>query len=236
MSGQFPLWMDRLANCSLLVAGLSVIAIVLDEMQYPQKMWIMNLVWPLTAIFGSLVWLVAYWRWGRNARNGRSRDVEQPFAASVLKSTSHCGAGCTVGDLAGEWLAFVMPGISVWFGWHSVFSEQTFANWIFDFVIAFIFGIGFQYFTIKPMRNLSVNAGLAAALKADLVSIVAWQIGMYGVMAVLQFNWFKSATGRIAPINSSEFWLAMQIAMLGGFATSYPVNWLLLRIGWKEKM
>ena len=28
----------------------------------------------------------------------------------------------------------------------------------------------------------------------------------------------------------------MQIAMLCGFATAYPVNWWLLRIGLKEKM
>jgi hypothetical protein len=28
----------------------------------------------------------------------------------------------------------------------------------------------------------------------------------------------------------------MQMAMLGGFATSYPINWLLIRAGWKEEM
>ena len=33
-----------------------------------------------------------------------------------------------------------------------------------------------------------------------------------------------------------EFWFAMQLAMLAGFVTSYPVNWLLIRIGWKERM
>jgi hypothetical protein len=32
------------------------------------------------------------------------------------------------------------------------------------------------------------------------------------------------------------FWFAMQIAMLGGFATSYPVSWVLIRAGWKEQM
>jgi hypothetical protein len=28
----------------------------------------------------------------------------------------------------------------------------------------------------------------------------------------------------------------MQIAMVCGFATTYPVNWLLIRLGVKEKM
>ena len=32
------------------------------------------------------------------------------------------------------------------------------------------------------------------------------------------------------------FWFMMQIAMLAGFVTSYPVNWWLLRSGVKEKM
>jgi len=32
------------------------------------------------------------------------------------------------------------------------------------------------------------------------------------------------------------FWFMMQIVMLCGFGTSYPVNWWLLRSGIKEKM
>jgi Domain of unknown function (DUF4396) len=32
------------------------------------------------------------------------------------------------------------------------------------------------------------------------------------------------------------FWFMMQIAMLVGFCTSYPVNWWLLQRGIKEKM
>jgi hypothetical protein len=32
------------------------------------------------------------------------------------------------------------------------------------------------------------------------------------------------------------FWFMMQIVMLAGFLTSYPVNWWLLRAGIKEEM
>jgi hypothetical protein len=35
---------------------------------------------------------------------------------------------------------------------------------------------------------------------------------------------------------SPLFWFMMQIAMLAGFATSYPVNWWLLRKQIKEVM
>jgi hypothetical protein len=154
----------------------------------------------------------------------------------VMKGTSHCGAGCTLGDIIVEWSAFAFPALAVWFGWHTVFSEKTFAVWIPDFIVAFLLGIVFQYFTIKPMRGLSVGAGVVAAVKADIASITAWQVGMYGLMAIIQFLWFKPAYGGIAKVASPEFWFAMQLAMLAGFATSYPVNWWLIRSGVKEKM
>lgn len=36
--------------------------------------------------------------------------------------------------------------------------------------------------------------------------------------------------------DTPEFWFMMQIAMLCGFVTSYPVNWWLIRAGIKERM
>jgi len=235
MYATFPAWLTLLSSFSLGLAGLCAIVIVIDEVRHPQKMWIMNLVWPLTALFGSVLWLAAYWAWGRPKANDRD-GVKPPFAAAVLTGASHCGAGCALGDLIAEWLAFLVPTVAVWFGWRSLFAEKTFAVWILDFVLAFLLGVGFQYFTIKPMRNLSVRDGVLAALKADIASITAWQVGMYGLMAALQFGLFRPRYGGLAPVASPEFWFAMQIAMLAGFATSYPVNWLLVRAGWKEQM
>jgi hypothetical protein len=236
MSANFPAWLDRLAAVSLAVAALCAVAIVIDEVLHPQKMWVMNLVWPLTALFGSFLWLAAYWVWGR-APPRRGATARRPTrAVAVFKASSHCGAGCTVGDLAAEWLAFGVPGTAVLFGWHSLFIDKTFAVWVLDFILAFILGIGFQYFTIKPMRNLSVGEGLVAALKADAVSITSWQVGMYGLMAMVQYGWYRREFGGIASVASPEFWWAMQLAMLAGFAASYPVNWLLIHHGWKEEM
>jgi hypothetical protein len=230
-TANFPDWLQRLASASLIIAILCAVLIVLDEIRHPQKMWIMNAVWPLTALFGSVLWLVAYWKWGRPSGHGNV-----PFAAAVLKGASHCGAGCALGDLVAEWLVVAAPAIAIWFGWQSVFADKTFAVWILDFLLAFLFGIAFQYFTIKPMRQLSAMQGIAAAVKADVAAITAWQIGMYGVMALIQFGWFAPGFGGKAPVVSPEFWFAMQLAMLAGFVTAYPVNWLLIRIGWKERM
>lgn len=116
------------------------------------------------------------------------------------------------------------------------FRRKDLRVWIPDFIFAFLLGIVFQYFTIKPMRGLSVGQGVIAAVKADIASITAWQIGMYGFMAIVQFLWFRPLYGGVASVASPEFWFAMQFAMLAGFATSYPVNWWLIRLGVKEKM
>ena len=158
------------------------------------------------------------------------------MGVAVAKGTSHCGAGCALGDIIAEWLAFSIPAVAVAFGWRSLFGEKTFAVWILDFLIAFLFGVVFQYFTIKPMRNLSVQDGVVAALKADTASITSWQVGMYGAMAILQFLWFRRAFGVIAKVDTPEFWFAMQIAMLCGFCTAFPVNWWLISTGLKERM
>ena len=42
--------------------------------------------------------------------------------------------------------------------------------------------------------------------------------------------------GHELPRPSPVFWFMMQIAMLAGFLTSYPVNWWLVKQGIKEKM
>jgi hypothetical protein len=97
---------------------------------------------------------------------------------------------------------------------------------------AYIFGIVFQYFTIVPMRKLPPLKGIWAAVKADTFSLIAWQIGMYGWMAIATFLIFKHEIPKTSPV----FWFMMQIAMLCGFVTAFPVNWWLVKSGMKEKM
>ena len=228
----FPDWLHTLSVVSLALAALCALLIVIDELRRPQKMWIMNLVWPLTALFGSVLWLAFYF----SASKRKGDEGTASMSIAVAKGASHCGAGCSLGDIIAEWLAFGVPAVAVWFGWHSIFSEKVFAVWILDYIVAFALGVAFQYFTIKPMRDLSVGRGIIQAVKADAASITSWQVGMYGMMAIGQFLWFKPAYGGLAHVNTPEFWFLMQIAMLAGFCTAYPVNWWLVSSGIKEKM
>lgn len=67
----------------------------------------------------------------------------------------------------------------------------------------------------------------------DSLSLTAWQLGMYGWMAIALFLLFSPAA---LPKREPTFWFMMQIAMFAGFLTSFPVNWWLLRTGIKETM
>ena len=229
-----------LAVLSIIAAVICSAWIAFDERKRPQHMWIMNLVWPLCALFGHVLVLGFYLAVGRAPVDGHGHhhgdDSKPPFAISVAKGALHCGSGCTVGDIIAEWLAFLLPAIAVAFGWHWIFSEKIFAVWVLDFVLAFGFGVAFQYFAIKPMRDLSSREALAQAVKADAASLTSWQIGMYGFMAIAHFWIFPHFFGAELRTNSVEFWFVMQIAMLCGFITSYPVNWWLIRSGIKEQM
>ncbi|MBE7217337.1 MAG: DUF4396 domain-containing protein [Caulobacteraceae bacterium] len=252
MTPHFPPSLVLAASASLALALACAAFIAVDEVRRPQRMWIMNLVWPLTALFGSVIWLAFYLAWGRGltrdqARRmqaeadatGRSMDdlmPQPPFPVAVATGASHCGAGCALGDLVAEWLAFLAPAVALAFGWRTLFADKMFAVWGLDFLLAFGLGIAFQYYTIAPMRGLSPGKGLIAALKADFFSITAWQVGMYGFMAFAQLVWLPRAFGGRAEVDTPVFWMVMQVAMLCGFATSYPVNWLLIRLGLKERM
>jgi hypothetical protein len=227
-------WLIVIASLSLIVGFGSAIMIGVDVARRPQSMWIMNVVWPITGLWAGPIAVAAYWHWGRAGsklamvdakQNGETPpNRRQPFAVLTGKAVTHCGSGCTLGDIIAEWLIVVVP--------ITLFGRHIFGAWIYDFVLAYAIGVIFQYFTIKPMRQLSPRKGLIAAVKADTASLVAWQIGMYGWMAIATFAIFHRELPKASPV----FWFMMQIAMICGFLTAYPVNWWLLRHGIKEKM
>ncbi len=231
----YPDWLQILAAVSLVVAGICALIIVIDILRgHKQHMWIMNVVWPITALYGSVFALYAYFTVGRlsthqammraKERGETPPGKQKPFWQMTALGATHCGSGCTLGDICAEWLILAVPII--------LFGHKIFGAWALDYAFAYLFGIIFQYFTIAPMRGLSLGKGLVAAVKADTLSLTSWQVGMYGWMAIATFAIFGHEIHKTSPV----FWFMMQIAMWFGLLTSYPVNWWLLKKGIKEKM
>ena len=224
-----PTWLTIIAWISLAAAFVSAAAILYDiyVRGWRQHMRVMEAVWPITALFlGPLGWL-AY------ARIGRPRPVsptnraaaEDPEWHGVFTSATHCGAGCALGDLIGEWVVFAaavtIAGVALW------------PAYLIDFALAYAFGILFQYYAIKPMSDLTPRQAIADAMISETLSIVAFEIGMFAVMALVYFVLF---TDPHLTTDHAAYWLTMQIAATFGLATSYPVNVWLVRRGIKHPM
>ena len=188
----------------------------------PPPMGVMRLVWPLTGLYGGPVALWLYFTAGRRH--------EKPFAASVALATTHCGGGCSLGDLIAEMLIAAIPAAAAWL------ASPIVAGWILDTALAYLLGIGFQYFAIQPMSHSPPGRVLAQAVKADTLSLIAWQAGMIGFMALVQFAVAPATLGAPLRTGSAGYWFAMQLAMLAGFGFSYPVNWFLVKSGVKHAM
>ena len=230
--------LESIAWVSLLIAFACALIIAIDEFSHPQKMWIMNIVWPLTALYFSVFALWGYFSAGRKmsktamSRVGAEehrREMEQarrdPTSTQTAIADTHCAAGCVLGDLIAEYSLFGL-------GW-TLFGRSLYAEYAGDLLLAWLFGIAFQYFTIKPMRNLSSVDGLKAALKSDTLAIITFEVGLFAWMGLMYFVFFPHPH-----LNPTEvtYWFMMQIGMVLGFLTSYPTNRWLIKVGWKAVM
>ena len=281
-----PLFISTISGIFLIAAFFFAIYIAIDLKSRPQSMKIMGVVWVLTALWSSILGLIAYLSFGRDKKrivipeekdksldnrhseasvieddmdmkdmdmkgmdmkgmnmkdmgmkdmnmkdmdmkdmDMKGMDMNRPKWQSIALSAMHCGAGCTLADIIGE----------AYTGFHPIAIGGSFiiGAWVLDYILALIIGVYFQYVAIREMQNIKPGAAFLKAFKADFLSLTSWQIGMYGWMAIAIFVIFK---GEPLSKSSTEFWFMMQIAMLCGFITAYPMNALLIKLGIKKGM
>lgn len=89
-----------------------------------------------------------------NNKNRRGK----PFWETIFVSATHCGAGCTLGDIISEWVVFIAGA--------TIAGVMLFASYVFDFALAWSLGIIFQYLAIVQMRLISFEKALKEAIKA----------------------------------------------------------------------
>ena len=225
-------WIEAIGWFSLAIAFASALLIAADIFGrgYRQKMAIMDLVYPITALNWGPVAAWFYFAHGRRQskpvieRMGPPDPEKMPRWNFLSKAVSHCGAGCTLGDIAGEWLVLSLGLL--------IAGKSLLADFPMDFAWAWALGIVFQYFTIVPMRDIGKVRGIWAAIKVDTLSIVAFQVGLFAGMAIYQELIFAPGL----PKTTATYWMMMQLSMILGFFTALPVNNWLIRSGLKEKM
>jgi hypothetical protein len=114
-------WFELVAWAALAVGFASALAIGADIalLGNRQHMAIMNLVFPLTALYMGPVAVWAYFTRGRRMSR-KQMDMHESVTTSDLEprdswwqvslSDSHCGAGCVLGDIGGEWIVWRAVG------------------------------------------------------------------------------------------------------------------------------
>lgn len=228
-----PTWLCVLAWAALAV-GFACAGWILFDIYgrgYRQHMSVMEAVWPVTALYAGPLAVIGYRRYGRPkttrwlAEHGRDEPPGKPWWATVCEGVSHCGAGCTLGDVIAEFAVFLLA--------LTIAGETLFAECVGDYIMAIALGLAFQYFAIVPMRGLSFKKGIVAAAKADILSLTAFEIGLFGWMALTSMVFFPAP--HLHP-DSPVYWFMMQAGMCLGFLTAYPVNSWLIRRGIKEGM
>lgn len=173
---------------------------------YRQPMKVRQWVWPLTGLYLGPAAVWAYSRWGRPnshrwlQEHHRDAPPAKPRWGGTSVGVSHCGAGCTLGDIIAE---FAIYGLGL-----TIAGQALYAEYIGDYILA--------------------------AAKADILSLSAFEVGLFGWMAVQAFALFP-APHHLHP-NSPVYWFGMQIGMITGSLTAYPVNAWLIRTGIKEVM
>lgn len=210
------------------LAILSALYLAVLVYRHPEKMKIMNPVWILTGLWASMLGVWAYFRFGQAPMNMPMEGMEmkntRPLWEKAVLSSLHCGAGCVLADIIGETAGFYIfrhiPGWDI--PW----------QWATDYLLALIIGAYFQYAAIHTMLKGSVVDKLWKALKIDFLSLTGWQFGMYSFMYVV----FFVPPAHIFTANEIIFWALMQLAMLTGFVIAYPINYILIRSGYKPAM
>lgn len=241
--------MNTISAIFVIIGIVTALIIAVDTKRNPQKMEIMESVWILSGLWGGLIALIAYFKFGQDktdtniSMKGMKMDMpmkgmdmkmnmdnintkKRPSWQSITLSTLHCGAGCTLADLIGEWFIYISL--------FTIAGSALLGSMVVDYILALIIGIYFQYNAIRAMSTtISRRDAVKKAIKADILSLTAWQIGMYGFMAIAIFLIFPTET---LHKNSWTFWFMMQLAMMSGFVIAFPVNILLIRLGVKHTM
>jgi hypothetical protein len=209
---------------SISLGILTAAILLMDVLAHPQEMWIMIIVWPVTGLYYPLIGIWFYRVMGRPMAADAPPSPGKPHWRGIFVSATHCGSGCVIGDILG-------PPIVFGFGF-TLFGAALFGEYAVEFVLAYVFGIAFQFFAIRSMRQVSAGDAVRDAIKADTLALMAFELGMFARMAITDHVLPPS---RMGPDNI-VFWFMMQTGMVLGFLTSYPANWLLIRWGIKSEM
>ncbi len=218
-----PGWVHPVATVFVALAVLTAVAVAYDiyGRGHHQPVRSMEAVWALSALWLGPIALPLY------ARTGRPRSQkwqsEHPTGGGLGLSAAAASGGLPGGaaSLVGHVLGVPLVLAAGW----SLFGVDMFAMIAVIAVLAIAMLFAFEYATVD--RRDVGGKTVGAALLVATLTVLAFDLGMGGWMLVLHFNEL------MPPLTSVNFLFLMQVGIVLGFLTGYPVVALLLKRGTK---
>jgi hypothetical protein len=184
--------------------------------------------WPILIFFFSVIGLYLYLVSCRppgiiHHMGEQAREIHHAFVTvkwkKVLGSAIHCVAGDGLGIVTAM----------------AVARLQNFDFWTefwYEYVVGFAFGwFIFQAWSMHNSGN-GVLKSLWMAGRAEFFSMITVMLGMGLVMRFVT----PAVVGYSPDPNTAAFWGFASLGLLVGLIFTFPMNWLLVSIGWKHGM
>ena len=179
---------------------------------YRQRIGAMEVVWPINAVYFGPLALWAYYRWGRpQSEEWQGEPSEGGLPVAAVTETIPGGAASFLGHLVAVPLV-VLLGLTI-------AGSDLWPMIIAIALLALPLLFAFEYF--------SSGKALGVALLTAALAIVAFDVGMGAAMIFVHFV-------LMYPPTTVAFWFVMQIGLILGFLTAYPVVLWLVRRSTKE--
>ena len=185
--------------------------------------------WLVIVFFFSVIGLVLYFITARapgigkiddsEEKQQRHNEYEQSSLRRVNGAVIHCVAGDGFGIMTGMVIARA-GGFSFW------------EEFWFEYLVGYV--IGWIIFQRKSMEMMSdrLPMQLAMAFRGEFFSMLTVMAGMGAVMTYVTP---QVATAQPKPLTFA-FWGFGMLGLLVGYVFTFPMNWMMMKVGWKHGM
>ncbi|GBG14224.1 glyceraldehyde-3-phosphate dehydrogenase [Novimethylophilus kurashikiensis] len=212
-----------------IIGLIAAIWVVQDEyLKNTQVQPALKWAWPIIVVFFSVIGLALYLWTCRppgieNKTGKQEKQAHHEYVSSTFRKVTGSVIHCVGGDGLGIITAMVVArliGMNFW------------QEYWFEYVVGFAFGwFIFQYKAMRKMADSPMQA-LWMGGRAEFFSMITVMSGMGVVM------------GYVTPLTVGEqphpatfaFWGFAALGLLMGFIVTYPMNYWLVKIGWKHGM
>ncbi|MFC4016609.1 DUF4396 domain-containing protein [Micromonospora sp. GCM10011542] len=220
-----PMWLVMLSWAVLFVGLASTAVVVVDQfvLGYRQPVKVMEMVWPVNALYLGPAAVLGYRKWGRpQSPRWLDRHGSPPRRSLNARTTikaCHCATHCTLGVL-------IATPVTYGFGLE-MFGSTLWPEVVGDYVGAAAVGVAFRYYTEARTGGRRAWAVMRKFFMRDLLTVSVFEFALLGWLALMHFVFFHETLRPNGPV----FWLIIQAGLIIGFFAAWPPTLLLTRRG-----